>query len=801
MSPRQRIIACLACSLAALLPASALALDENPAGQTQPAATFADQVRPVFEQFCTGCHGGDDPMAGMALDRFDEAALAPDKSGESVAKDRHTWEKVLLQLRDGVMPPPDNPRPSDAELAAVLDWIETNLRAFDCSGTPDPGRVTIRRLNRAEYNNTIRDLVGVDFSPADDFPSDDVGYGFDHIGDVLSLPPILLEKYLAAAEEISRRAITVPDPPARQRFDAATAQQTGDGEPRDSVRILTSTGEVFVPDAQFGAAGQYVLRAKAYGQQAGDEPARMAFRLDGSELELVDVPARRRNPGVYETRVQVDQPGAKRFAVAFVNDYYRPDDPNPRNRDRNLIVEHLEVEGPLPQDAAQASEIQQRIIFVSPPPGDRRPDAWSQSARQVIERFATRAYRRPVEADEAVRLARLVEMTRADGETFERGIQLAVQAVLVSPHFLFRVELVPQADSPAAQQPETPAQPDTAPQPITEHQLATRLSYFLWSSMPDDELFAHAAAGTLRQNIAEQTRRMLKDPKSRALVDNFAGQWLQIRRLNTMTPDRERFPVFDDALRDAMLRETELFFAAIKDEDRSVLEFLNADFTFLNERLARHYGIDGVAGDDFRRVSLAGGVRGGVLTQASILTITSNPTRTSPVKRGKWILEQILGTPAPPPPPGVEELEEGDQAALSGTLRQRMEQHRENPSCASCHSRMDPLGFGLENFDAVGAWRDREGTFEIDASAELADGSTFNGPAELKAVLAGKPDQFARALTEHMLTYALGRGLEYYDRCAVDAISEAVANADYKFSALVLAVVQSDPFQLRRGGG
>jgi hypothetical protein len=318
--------------------------------------------------------------------------------------------------------------------------------------------------------------------------------------------------------------------------------------------------------------------------------------------------------------------------------------------------------------------------------------------------------------------------------------------------------------------------------------------------MPDDELFRHAFAGTLRQgdNLASEVRRMLKHPKSRALVDNFALQWLQVRRLKLATPDAKRFPTFDEPLRRAMLHETELVFAHVMNEDRSLLEFLDADYTFLNERLAKHYGIAGVAGDEFRLVKLTDANRGGVLTQASVLTVTSNPTRTSPVKRGKWVLEQILGTPPPPPPPGAGELRDDEQVALTGSLRQRMEQHRANPACAQCHARMDPLGFGLENFDAIGAWRDRDGSFEVDASGVLPDGSSFKRPGELKAILKGRKDEFTHCFTEKMLTYALGRGLEYYDKCTVDEISAALAQDGYKFSTLIQRIVTSDPFQKRR---
>jgi hypothetical protein len=593
---------------------------------------FSQHIAPLLAKYCTGCHGGAKPKGDLALDVF--------KSEASLAKEPHVWEKVAKKLRAHEMPPEGRRQPTSAEVALLTGWIDA-ITKVDCTRQKDPGRVTIHRLNRVEYNNTIRDLVGVSFRPADDFPADDAGYGFDNIGDVLSLSPVLLEGYLAAAEKIVQTAFATPE-----------------------------------------------LKA----------------------------------------RIMIRQP-----------------------------TEQTKTE----------------------------------CARQILETFARRAFRRPVKPAELERLVRFVELAEKNGDSFETGIQLALQAVLVSPHFLFRVELDREPRNPEAIH------------PVGDWELATRLSYFLWSSMPDDELFRHAQQGTLRKPevLDGQVRRMLRDPRARALVENFAGQWLLLRNLKTATPDPGLFPSFDEALRTAMQRETELFFETIVKEDRSILDFLDADFTFLNERLARHYGIAGVRGEEFRRVSLTGDQRGGILTQASILTITSNPTRTSPVKRGKWILENILGTPPPPPPPDAGELSEDQKVVLSGSLRQRMEVHRAKASCASCHQRMDPLGFGFENFDAVGAWRTQDGKFPIDCSGTLPDGRSFKGPKELKAILKTKKDEFARCLSEKMLTYALGRGLEYYDRCAVDQIAKGLAKNNYRFTSLVLEIVHSDPFQLRRGKG
>jgi hypothetical protein len=449
-----------------------------------------------------------------------------------------------------------------------------------------------------------------------------------------------------------------------------------------------------------------------------------------------------------------------------------------------LMEKYLAAAEKIVAQAFASEELRKHILVAVPEDND----GYFQTARKVFRAFGDRAYRRPLRQDEMRRLMRFMEMADRNGESFEAGIKLGLQALLVSPHFLFRIE----AD---------PDKKDAAAHPISEYELATRLSYFLWSTMPDEELFREARAGTLRKNLEVQVRRMLKDPKARALVDNFAGQWLQTRNVKSATPDPGLFPSFDEPLRTAMQKETELFFENVLREDRSVLDFLDADYTFLNERLAKHYGIAGVKGAEFRKVSLKGTDRGGVLTQASILTITSNPTRTSPVKRGKWVLENIFGTPPPPPPPDVPELKEGKDTELKGSLRERMEQHRRDPGCATCHQRMDPIGFAFENFDAIGAWRTKDGKHAIDPAGTLPSGQSFKGPAELRVILKGKADLFARCLSEKLLTYALGRGTEPSDRCSIDEIARALAKNDYRFSSLVLAVVRCDPFQMRRGQG
>jgi mono/diheme cytochrome c family protein len=716
---------------------------------------FRARIEPLVAQSCVDCHSGEEPAGELALDAVLERG--------SVSDDRETWDKMARRVRDKEMPPEDGEPLEDAQREKFLAWLDAELANDDCSGPRDPGRVTIRRLNRNEYNHTIRDLLGVEFQPAKDFPADDVGYGFDNIGDVLSMPPILLEKYLSAAQDIVEHALGT-------RLTNLVDDVEG-GQARDNgFRVLASQGDVTAKVRTREGGTHYILRVLAYGDQAGDEPVKMRISFGDQTVREFEVRAVADYPELYEAWVEVPKPGKHKWSVSFLNDYYRPEEEGPH--DRNLHVGHLETMGPY------ADSYQQAI------PREHTPEDRQLVAREIVNRMMGRAYRRPSTAAEVDRVLQLVEAVHADGGNFGEAIGLGLQAMLVSPHFLFRVELDPP--------------PDDADgiRELNDFEVATRLSYFLWSSMPDDELFELARQGALRKdgNLEKQARRMLADEKSRALVENFAGQWLQLRNLNTVAPDKSTYKDFDEALRRAMRQETETFFATIMSEDRSVLEFLDADYTFVNERLAKHYGIADVEGEEFRRVSLDPVRRGGVLGQASVLTVTSNPTRTSPVKRGKWVLENLLGAPPADPPPDVPPLEEKE---LVGTLRERMEQHRDNAVCASCHKAMDPLGFGLENYDGIGGWRDKDGEFAIDASGELPNGQTFSGPQELKQVLKARQDDFLRCLAEKMLTYGLGRGVEYSDRCTVRDIATSMAANDFKFSSLILAVVASDAFQKR----
>lgn len=733
---------------------------------------FAQVVLPVVKKYCWGCHNSQAKTAGLALDKY--LSLA------SMIADRDVWDRVSLRLRNGTMPPPGAPSPGDAQRQAVAKWIDTQLSA-SCE-VQDPGRVTLRRLNRAEYQNTIRDLVGIDFDPTADFPSDDVGNGFDNQGDVLSMSTLLFEKYLQAAEKIAQAAIRVPSL-ATRRFEVEDLPEEEGSRNRDDGLRVMFTRSVATASYHATEGGAYRLSIRACAQQAGPELARMAILVDGVHAQTMDVAATPEKPALYELPLTL-RAGAHQISVTFINDYYAPNHPDPKQRDRNLLLDYIEIAGPFNAVGALPAS-HTRIIFTTPAPGNEET-----AARQIISKFASRAYRRPATSDEVDRLLAIYRLRHKEKESFEKGIQLAVQAVLVSPHFLFRVE---SDGKPTAGQ---------KARNLNDWEIASRLSYFLWSSMPDDELFALAAQGKLQSPtvLKAQAARMLKDPKARGLGENFAGQWLQLRRLQDVNPDRSLFPRFSPQLLADMEAETRKFFDGIVAADRSVLEFIDADYTYVNRRLADHYGIGGVTSDEFQRVPVKGTQRGGVITQASILALTSNPTRTSPVKRGKFILEEILGDPVPPPPPGTPDLKADGQPLTGRTLRERLEQHRKDPTCYSCHAKMDPLGFGLENFDAIGAYRAVDGGAPVDASGTLPNGKKFSGVTELKSLLKSRSDDFVRNLTAKLMTFALGRGLTSADACVLDDAVKAAKSNQYRFSSIVNSIITSDAFRKRRTG-
>lgn len=741
---------------------------------TASANTFSSTTLPFLEKYCHECHGGKKTKADLNLRQIQDDS--------NLLKDLKLWRGVLHQVNTGEMPPDKHPsQPSPEEIAAFNKSLEDAIATAEAKLPPDPGRVTARRLNRTEYNNTVRDLLDVDFDATENFPADDIGHGFDNIGDVLSISPVHLERYLDAAEGLADRAVTLklPKPPERTTFSIFLLPG-GYGSENGTRPVTNSAAELFISHT-LKEPGSYRFRVRAGATNSSpDNPARMQLFIGEREVLATAVTNSPKSWGTFE--IQADLPaGEHRFSARWAN------------RDTNdpvqtLFINEFKVIGP--KDTRTPFMKRVGNIAADRPQEERTP--------AIIEWFLTRAFRRTPTPDEITRYSRIHEAGRTDaGGNPDGGLRELVRAALVSPKFLFRVELDNQPGA-------------TQPQPLDDFHLASRLSYFLWSTMPDETLLDLARQGTLSSRIEEQTRRMLKDPRSEALVQNFGLQWLQIQRLATFQPDTSLFPSFDPGLRKAMLRETELFLLEILREDRSILDLVDADFTYLNRSLARHYGIDlpggrgnsrrrGGGGDDFVRVTLPNRQRGGLLTQASILTSTSNPTRTSPVKRGKWVLEQLLGTPPPPPPPNVPGLE--DQKALTGTLRQRMEQHRSNPSCSNCHQQMDALGFAFENFDAIGRFRERDTDGPIDPSGKLPDGRSFQGPADLREILKEKKDLVARNLAEKLTTYALGRGLEYYDERALRKILAEVANSDYRFSSLVVSIVQSDPFRLRRGLG
>ena len=604
-------------------------------------ASFEKDILPILEDYCYYCHGDGKKKGDLSLEIF--------KTEKDIQQNYKISEQIFKYVLAGEMPPKDRKkRPSKKEQVLVADWVRNSLDDFYANAPPDPGRVTVRRLNRSEYNNVIRDLMHLDFKPAKDFPADDSGYGFDNIGDVLSVSPLLLEKYLSAAEEIAAQAVAVPSR----------------GKPLSPTRLT-----------EF-----------------------------------------------------------------------------------------------------------QKQYFKYPIPADNRRRIAEDFARE----FMRRAYRREVSSEDIQNVLVLARQAVDAGGSFEEGVRLAVQAVLISPRFLFRWELDGAPDN------------LRAVRSLNEYELASRLSFFLWSSQPDDQLLRYANRGQLRKNLGKELERMLKDAKAQSFVENFAGQWLELRNLDVYQPDKKLFPTFTPALRSDMRRETELLFSHIMGGNRSVLELLSADYSFVNARLAAHYGISDVKGESFRPVSLRGTFRGGILGHASILTITSDPNRTSPVKRGKYVLENILGTPPPAPPPDAPPLSETGK--ITGTLREQFVKHRQDPACASCHKVMDPIGFAFENYDAIGRYRTKDNSLPIDASGKLETGEPFGNAADLRSILLNqKREYFTRCITEKMLTYALGRGLEYYDKRTIDGIVARLKGNNYRFNELVQGIVSSLPFDMKRG--
>jgi mono/diheme cytochrome c family protein len=800
-------------------------------------------LQPFFSTNCFACHNSQAKVGGMDLQTY--------STTKSFLDDRTTGEKILKKLQAGEMPPPGMPRPSDADLKAVINKIQGAFETADTAAAPDPGHIGPHRLNRAEYDNTVRDLLGVDIHAAQDFPQDDSAFGFDNMAETLSITPVLLQKYLAAAEKIANIAVYGPDlKPEPVRFDIPIPRRM---ETTNVVKITKpayysmqnyDTTGLSMPGSyhltyKIPVTGEYDFKITGAGNRPpGSEPTQCDFWIDGKLVKSFDVAnvslsGFERRPDAWELRLKLPA-GDHEIVIAFPKEfdglpprYGGPNpstlpEPPPRNflaaategignvapatdgkvetragkiAERELAIQRakeqalhptweglsvneLDIVGPYDYTKGASPESHQKIFVCE----EHTP----QCMRRIISNVAMRAYRRPVAARELTPLLAIAENAERRSGSFNRGVEVGLEAILVSPDFLFRVE--------------KPVTPGSGAQHISDYALASRLSYFLWSTMPDAELMKQAAAGCLSKPevLKAEVKRMLADPKSKALYDNFASEWLETRALESVVPDRDTFPDFDEYLRASMQKETELFFMNIVQNDGSILDMIDGKYSFLNERLAAHYGIPGVKGTEFRKVDLSDTPRAGVLGQGGILTVSSYATRTSVVIRGKWVLENIYNDPPPPPPPNVPALK-ADEVGTSASLRKVMEAHRANPVCASCHTKMDPLGFGLENFDAVGRWRDKDGNFAIDSSGQLPDGRTFQGPSGLESTILADKDKFAMAMTTKLMEYALGRGLESYDRPVLRKITSSLPADDYRFSSIVLGIVNSYPFQNQKG--
>jgi hypothetical protein len=760
-----------------------------------------DDLRPILDRYCVSCHSDRLKTGGFSLEGLDLSALP---------QNAETWEKVVRKLRSGAMPPAGRPRPDSATYDAVASALESRLDEAEAAH-PHPGGPLLHRLNRAEYGNAIRDLLALDVDPASLLPPDDSTSGFDNVADVLGVSPALLERYLAAADEVS--ALAVGDPaigPTQRTYhvrpDASQVDQV------EELPLGTRGGLLVRPTLPLD--GEYVIKVALLQTNLGsvrglEYPQQLEISIDGERVHLAPIGGPADFAILPENATEIAEAldarltvrvaakaGPRSIAATFLK---RPSTQggyrtqaflrsNVDATDHTGLphIESVTITGPY-SAAGSGDTPSRRRIFIC------RPAAASDEigcATGILSSLAGRAYRRPVTAGDMTRLVALFEEGRQNGGSFERGVQFALRGLLASAKFVFRAETSP------------PDVASGAVYRISDVELASRLSFFLWSSIPDGELLAAAEQGTLHDPavLDRQVRRMLADPKAGALVDNFAGQWLYLRNLKSVAPDQHEFPDFDDNLRAAFRRETELFFESIIHEDRNVLDLLTADYTFVNERLARHYGIPRVYGSRFRRVAITDDSRRGLLGKGSLLLVTSHAGRTSPVVRGKWILDNLLGTPPPPPPPNVPSLDERHDPGRSQSVRERLEEHRANPACAGCHRLIDPLGFALEHFDAVGAWRTDDDGVPIDATGQLTDGTSIDGVVSLREAILKRPDVFVGTFTEKMLTYALGRSLTAHDGPVVRRIVRDAAAREYRFSAIVLGIVHSVPFQMRSAG-
>ena len=759
----------------------------------------AASYQPVLDKYCITCHNQRLKTGGLALDTLDL---------DKVPAHAETWEKVILKLKSGTMPPAGLPRPDASTYAALTNWLETQI---DQPSEPYAGRPLLHRLNRAEYGNAIRDLLALEIDPAALIPADDSAFGFDNVSDALGVSPALQEHYLDAALKIGALAVGDPNiPPGAETW--RIRQDLSQDRHVNGLPLGTVGGTVV--HYNFPLDGEYTFQARLYRTNLNimrglESPHQVEIAMDGKRIHIATIGGPEDLASLFEkptdtgdaveARLRIRIPvkaGPHVVTVAFLDNPDAVDPVRLQSYIRSSVdnfdwagsphLQSLTIAGPFHPAAATDTPSRKRIFVCHP--NTHLSD--TACAKKIIATLARRAYRQPVSPQDLDTLLTFYGNGKRDGG-FEGGVELALERMLASPKFLFRVERDP-ADAVAGKS-----------YRISDLELASRLSFFLWSSIPDDELLQVASDGKL-QNPAvldREVRRMLSDPKAAALVSNFAGQWLQLRNLRNVQPNTDLFPDFDDNLRQSFRRETELLFESVMQEDHSVLDLMTADYTFVNERLARHYGIPDIYGSRFRRVAITDDTRRGLLGQGSILALTSHAERTSPVVRGKWILENILGTPVPPPPPDVPALKGNQEGQKPKTMREQMAEHRANPACANCHKAMDSIGFAMENFNAVGAWRGEDAGNPIDASGQLADGTKIDGVVSLRNALISRPEMFAGTMTRKLMIYALGRGLDYRDMPTVRAILRDASHDRYRFSDLILGVVHSAPFQLRTAAG
>jgi hypothetical protein len=741
----------------------------NVAAWSDQANQYNKEILPLLQEYCYDCHGDGAKKGKLILDVHSNHA--------DIVADDQLWKLVWQNLHRRNMPPADKSQPRDEEIDRILSWIEKTVFDHDLEKT-DPGHVVLRRLNRVEYKNTIRDLFGVNIETESLFPADDTGHGFDTIGEVLTLSPLLLEKYMVVSDLVLEKAFGGGDASLAEL--TFTGPMIRGGTSSGGVRVMPSTGSFSVTPA-IPSSGNYMVEIEASASRAGIGFAKMEVGIGRKFTQTIEVKAEYPSFKSYRFEQVLEKTAGSEIRASFLNDFYDPRNKDRTRRDRNLFVRKISL---LPQDILSEDCSRRRKSLLG---GVSDEDFTSEKVRAALRKLLPRIYRTDLSESELARHQDLFKATRqAKAGNFD-ALRVVLKAALVSPRFLFREETrTDKGDSDKAY-------------PLDDFALANRLSYFLWSSLPDDALWQKARSGTLRPNLENEVRRMIADPKTDALIANFTGQWLQLRDLEMSNPDRRRFPDFTDELREVMRKETEHFFSYLLRKNRPVSEFLTANYTFSNETLADYYKLEGKFDDAFRKVSLNGvnrKHRGGLLSHSSILTITSNPTRTSPVKRGRWVLDNLLGAPPKEPPPGVPELEvSSTKVSMKSTLREQLAKHSRNPECSSCHANMDAMGFALENYDAIGKWRISERGQPIDSIGKLATGESFSGPMELQEFIAEKKlSAFTRCLTEKLLTYGIGRGMEYYDRAAIEKIARKVSQKGKGLEDLIVEVVVSTPF-------